>query len=113
MLPLSKQERLVIVFVCAVLLAGMSLRYLSGRFRFIYNFINIIAEDKVYPHVDVNRANKEELVNLPYVGERTALAILEHRRKHGPFESLEQVRLVKGLRGDTFQKIRKYLIVRK
>lgn len=112
MLPLTKQERLVIALISLVLLAGMSLRFFCSRFAFLSNFVNQVAEGDLYPRVDVNHAGREELVNLPYVGEKAAVAIIDHRSKNGLFKSVEEVREVEGLRNDTFQKIKKYLIVR-
>ncbi len=112
MLPLTKQERFVIAFVSLILMAGIMLRFLIVRSQFINNFINQIAQEKFHPHIDINRADKDELVDLPYIGEKTASAIIAHREKNGAFKSVEEVARVNGLSVGTFQKIKKYLIVR-
>ena len=48
--------------------------------------------------VDINRADVGELaLVLKGVGESKALAIVEHRKQHGPFQSLDQLADVKGI----------------
>ena len=39
--------------------------------------------------VDLNRAGKEELMTLPGIGETKAEAILQYRKEHGPFQTIE------------------------
>src|SRR5262245_24003898 len=47
--------------------------------------------------VDVNRADRAELLQLPNCGETLARRILEHRQEHGPFRSLDDLRKVHGI----------------
>ena len=47
--------------------------------------------------VDLNRADREALCLLPGVGEKKAEKILEYRRAHGPFASLQEVENVEGI----------------
>jgi competence protein ComEA len=47
--------------------------------------------------IDVNRADRAELLQLPGVGESLAGRIEEHRQQHGRFEDVEQLRQVKGI----------------
>jgi competence ComEA-like helix-hairpin-helix protein len=61
--------------------------------------------------VDLNTASKEELVELPGVGEKTADAIIE-RRKHIPFNRPEDLMEVKGIGEKKFAKIKPYVRVR-
>ncbi|MBC7896231.1 MAG: Flp pilus assembly complex ATPase component TadA, partial [Cytophagaceae bacterium] len=49
------------------------------------------------PRVNVNSAGAAELDALPGVGPGLARRILEHRRAHGPFGSLDELGKVKGL----------------
>jgi len=43
---------------------------------------------KLSGHLNINTATITELRQLPYIGEEGALAILEHRRQHGPIKDL-------------------------
>lgn len=46
MLPFTKQERLVLAFVCAVLFAGILLRHVMARWEFLNDFVEQAAEGK-------------------------------------------------------------------
>jgi competence ComEA-like helix-hairpin-helix protein len=47
--------------------------------------------------VDLNKASRAELQQLPGVGERMASRIEEHRRVKGPFHKVEEVTDVRGI----------------
>lgn len=47
--------------------------------------------------IDVNEASAAELERLPRVGPALAARIVAWREKHGPFESLESLRHVRGI----------------
>jgi competence protein ComEA len=47
--------------------------------------------------VDLNRADRAQLVQLPGVGDALAGRIVEHRLEHGPFRSLEELKRVSGI----------------
>ena len=61
------------------------------------------------PHViSILTATKEEWMLLPGIGETKANAIIEYRNTHG-FQSIEDVKNVKGIGDSTFEKIKEYL----
>lgn len=41
--------------------------------------------------ININRADVNELMKLPYIGERRAMAIVESRRRSGPFRSISDL----------------------
>jgi competence protein ComEA len=45
----------------------------------------------------VNTAGPAELERLPGVGPATARAIIDHRKRHGPFRSVEDLLEVRGI----------------
>lgn len=47
--------------------------------------------------LDLNTATPDELDELPGIGPATAAAIVDHRTKHGPFESVESLLDVRGI----------------
>lgn len=49
------------------------------------------------PRIDLNRANFEELQQLPGIGPALAARIIEHRRLHGPFRTLTELEAVSGI----------------
>lgn len=51
--------------------------------------------------VDINKADKKELMSIKGVGDAKADAIIDYRKKSGCFSSVEEIKNVKGL-GDKF-----------
>lgn len=61
--------------------------------------------------VDINKANKTELMTLNGVGETKANAILEYRKKHNCFGKVDEIKEVKGLGEKFLQKNRSNMTV--
>jgi len=62
--------------------------------------------------VDVNTATNAELEQLPGVGPKIAAAIVEHRSANGPFRSVEDLLLVKGIGPKKLEALRNSIVVR-
>lgn len=56
--------------------------------------------------VNINTAGVKELTELPGIGETRAQAIIDHRNKHGPFETIEDIMQVNGIKQVAFEQIR-------
>lgn len=56
--------------------------------------------------VNINKAGVEELMSLPNIGEVKARAIIEYRKSHGPFKSVDELDNVKGIGSKTLEKLR-------
>jgi competence protein ComEA len=56
--------------------------------------------------INLNTAEAHELTMLPGIGEKTARAIVEYRRAHGPFQSFDQLQQVRGIGPATVEAIR-------
>jgi competence protein ComEA len=63
-----------------------------------------IAADSV--RIDINRADRGELMMLPGIGPSLADRILDYREAHGPFEGLADLRKVPGIGPATLEKLR-------
>ena len=59
--------------------------------------------------IPLNTATREQLMQLPSVGNVTAERILAYRKEHGKFTVLEELLDVKGIGPKTFAKMRPYL----
>ncbi|HEY1186576.1 MAG TPA: helix-hairpin-helix domain-containing protein [Gemmata sp.] len=55
---------------------------------------------------DLNTADRAELSQVPGLGPKMAEAIIDHRRVHGPFRSVDELRDVRGVGPLTFEKVR-------
>jgi competence protein ComEA len=61
--------------------------------------------------ININTASKDELVALPGIGPAKAQAILDYRKSHGPFKSVEELKDVKGIGAKRFEKLKPELAV--
>ncbi|MDD5456158.1 MAG: ComEA family DNA-binding protein [Candidatus Margulisbacteria bacterium] len=59
--------------------------------------------------VNINYANKEQLMSLPGVGEKTASDIIALRQKNGIFKEINDLLVIKGMGKSKLEKIKKYL----
>jgi len=60
---------------------------------------------------NINTATKDELVALPGIGPAKAQAILDHRKAHGSFKSVEELKDVKGIGAKRFEKLKPELAI--
>lgn len=56
--------------------------------------------------ININTATTEELAKIPYIGEKSAAKIVEHREKYGQFRRSEHLMLVEGISDKKFRMIR-------
>ena len=60
--------------------------------------------------VNLNEADIEDLMNIPYIGEKKARDILEFREKN-LFQTAEDIMKIKGIKKQTFEKMKEYIYV--
>ena len=56
--------------------------------------------------ININKASKEELDTLPGIGESTAEKIINYRKEHKSFKSIEELKEVKGIGDAKFEEIK-------
>ena len=62
--------------------------------------------------VNINTADAETLTSqLNGIGEAKAMAIIEYREKNGPFKSVDEISMVKGIGEATLEKNRENMTV--
>lgn len=62
--------------------------------------------------VNINTAEKEELMTLPGIGEVRAASIIDYRESMGKFEKIEDIMNVKGIKTGIFSKISSLICVK-
>ncbi len=62
--------------------------------------------------ININTASKNELMRLPWVGEKTAEKIIEYREKKS-FESPEDIKKIKGIGDKKFEKMEEFIEISK
>lgn len=59
--------------------------------------------------ISINIATKEELMQIPGIGESKANEIIKYRQKNGQFENIEDIKNVQGIGESLFAKIKDYI----
>lgn len=62
--------------------------------------------------ININTATKEELIELPGIGQKLAAAIIEYREKNGLFKEISDLLNTPGIGIKTFEKIKEQIVVR-
>jgi len=105
MIPLTYRERRILLLIGALLLLGGILR-VSGVTFPSFREENTTSLKKV----NINTATLEELTTLPYIGEKIALKIINHRKLHGEFKNLKDLLEIKGIGLKKLELIKDYVI---
>ncbi|MFJ5758087.1 helix-hairpin-helix domain-containing protein [Neobacillus sp. NPDC093182] len=61
--------------------------------------------------INLNKADENELQNLPGIGPSKAAAIMEYRETNGPFKSVEDLKNISGIGDKTFDKLKDLITV--
>jgi competence protein ComEA len=61
--------------------------------------------------INLNKADENELQNLPGIGPSKAAAIMEYRETNGPFKSVEDLKNISGIGDKTFDKLKDLISV--
>lgn len=61
--------------------------------------------------ININTADKAQLMTLPGIGESKAAAIISYREKHGSFQSVEELMEISGIKEGVFQKVRDMITI--
>ena len=61
--------------------------------------------------ININTATSEMLCMLPGIGETLAKRIIDYRTKHGLFENIEDLKLIKGISNSVYIGIEAYITI--
>ena len=67
--------------------------------------------EKTERKVNINRAEKDELMTLPGIGETLAGRIIDYRNVKGGFFSTEELKLVQGITDAVFDKLKDQITI--
>lgn len=86
---------------------------LCGTALLLCGFASQLAASKNPPahKIDINLASAKELQELPGVGPKTADAIIQFRKKSGPFRRVEDLLAIRGISETRLAKMRPYITV--
>ena len=105
MISFTKQERLFLCCLCAVLVVGTALDYAFKRSRRFRETVCVLnqRDERI---VDLNSATADELTRLPNVGEVLAQRIIFFREEKGGLHRTEELLEVRGIGPVYFEQIR-------
>jgi len=118
---LSKYERLILVLLSMFLLVGALLLFYKQHVsrceiklikdgverKMTYREVELLLQER--RKVDINRAGKEALMELPGIGGHLAEEILIYRDQNGPYMSCEDLLMVRGIGKNKIEQIRPFL----
>ena len=140
MFTFNRNEQIILLMLCGVLIVGIVIRYLDSRdpdripdFEVRKNAVEVPpreepeerqylspvkAEEKEKVEVaqageliDINSATAKEFERLPRIGPQIAGRIVAYREKHGAFKRIDDITKVKGIGPKTLEHLRPYLTV--
>ena len=73
--------------------------------KFLFVIVSLLSFSWALAQVNINTATAQELQTLNGIGPAKAAAIVEYRTANGPFKSPEDIKNVRGIGNDIYQKI--------
>jgi len=70
-----------------------------------------LPQTKRGPAININKATRQELEQLPGVGRGIAERIITHREQYGPFRRAEHLMMVRGISDRKFRELRTMIVV--
>ncbi len=64
------------------------------------------------PYININSATAQQLQELPLIGEARARDIVDYRKRHGPFKSVDELSNIAGIGPSTVERLRERVVVR-
>lgn len=133
-LYLSKSESKVIIFLISVLVIGIAIDFFKNNFlkdelpaftnKQYDSLFNIRAKEyselseknidgeELKIKININKADKKELMQLPGIGEEMAERILIFRKDFGDFKTKQDLKKIKGIGNKKFEKLSKFVILK-
>ncbi|MBT2656739.1 helix-hairpin-helix domain-containing protein [Bacillus sp. ISL-18] len=62
--------------------------------------------------ININKADEQELQNLPGIGPAKAAAIIDYRNTSGPFKTIDDLKNITGIGDKTFEKLKDLIVVK-
>jgi len=99
---LTKQEKLVILFLLAALVVGAAAVHFKDAINGFLSKPQAPAGEASFQTqapriININTAGEKELASLPKIGPKMAKKIIEYRQTVGPFLLKEDLKKVKGI----------------
>lgn len=77
----------------------------------LYSIVNVSKEDSS-ELININSADKDQLMTLPGIGASKADKIIEYREKNGGFKSTEDLMLISGIKQGLYNKVKDKIVAK-
>jgi len=110
MFDLEKREKLIILVITTILIAGLIVRYYQKQSVSVDLIESSYMADSDYSEIskriNINEADEATLTGLKGIGPSLAKRIAEHRIKNGRFRSVEELKEVRGIGEKLLNRVR-------
>lgn len=108
----SRKESIIILFLSVTLLIGLGLKYARlNHWGIEPTRVISTCHEKIRYRININTADQNELMLLPGIGEQKANAIVNYRKKHGDFRSINELYKINGIGESTLNSIKDLIII--
>ena len=119
MYSFTVQERALLLFIISSLVLGLGILHFrksnvptsQPQLDLNKDVEQIKEEIKRSKQVNINTAGIEELTRLPGVGKIIAERIVEYRKTHNSFISKEEIKKVKGIGDNKFERMEEFILL--
>jgi competence ComEA-like helix-hairpin-helix protein len=109
MFAFTFQERKALLFLAALILVGLGVDFFTKRYAPLRELVCL---EQNIGKVELNQADEEELVSLPGIGRTIARRIIEYRSQANRFSGVAELKKVKGITAERFEKIKESVFVK-
>lgn len=113
---LTKEEKLVSVFLVASFVVGSGISFCKKKFGVVPSLqtpspLSSSHQIEGRLKVNINSASFKELIKLKGIGKKTANRIIDYRQKNGPFFYKEDLIKIRGIGKAKFETIKDSIII--
>ncbi len=103
MFSLTRQERQVILFLTGLAVAGLGINFCLKANSRLQRFVQARPE---MAKININTTNLDDLAAIKTVSPKLARKIIEYRNTQGPFQSIEDLKEIKGIGTYRYEKLK-------
>ena len=109
MFSLTPQERQVVLFLVSVALLGIGVNFFLKTNAKARPFIAVMQD---IGKINLNTADDDALMSVTGIGAKLTQRIIEYRMSHGGFRDMEELKNIKGINGNKYEKIKDSLCIK-
>lgn len=108
-IEIDRESKLIDILDQVELNEDVDLTRYSLNERLHNNQIIVFEQKQDKNKISINNATLDELLTLPGIGEKIAERIIEYRNTYGSFNTIEDIKLVKGIGDLKYEKFKEYI----